>query len=112
MFQEQSHFFMQLQCLSIQSFFVPPLLRVIPPMSEQPTLQSFFSVVLHTQAQLTLLDNMKDNLLGVGDFLSDQAHPQHEAVEEVRRSFRTLRRTLKFLLAIQLGKPPAICKCT
>ena len=38
----------------------------------------------------------------VGDFLSDQAHPQHEAVEEVRRSFRTLRRTLKFLLAIQL----------
>ena len=85
-------------------------------MSEQPTLQSFFSVVLHTQAQLTLLDNMKDNLLGVGDFLSDQAHPQHEAVEEVRRSFRTsfrtLRRTLKFLLAIQLGKPPAICKCT
>ena len=71
-------------------------------MSEQPTLQSFFSVVLRTQAQLALLDNMEDNLLGVGDFLSDQAHPQHEAVEEVRRSFRTLRRTLKFLLAIQL----------
>ena len=71
-------------------------------MSEHPTLQSFFCTVLHTQAQLAVLDHLEDGLLGIGDYLQEQANPQHNAVEEIRRNFRQLRRSLKFLLAVQI----------
>ena len=83
-------------------FFRPSPAPHFPPMSEQPTLQSFFRTVLHTQAQLAVLDHVEDTLLGIGDYLQDQANPQHVAVEETCRNLRVLRRTLKFLLAVQI----------
>ena len=71
-------------------------------MSEHPTSQSFFSAALHTQAQLAVLDHIEDTLLGIGDYLSENAHPQHIAVEAARNNIRVVRRTLKFLMAVQL----------
>ena len=83
-------------------FFRPSPAPHFPPMFEQPTLQSFFRTVLHTQVQLAVLDHVEDTLLGIGDYLQDQANPQHVAVEETCRNLRVLRRTLKFLLAVQI----------
>ena len=71
-------------------------------MSKQPTPQSFFSAVLHTEAQSASLDTLEDTVLGIGGFLCEQAHPTHEAIETIRQSLRIIRRNLKFLLAIQL----------
>ena len=99
----QSHaFHFTTQCL--QSIRPSPALQSLP-MSEQPTLQSFFSAVLHTQSQLAVLDHLEDTLLGVGDHLAEHAHPQHSAVEAVRTHLRVVRRALKFLLAVQKVYP-------
>ena len=86
------------QCL--QDFRPNPALTL--PMSDQPTLQSFFSAVLHTQSQLAVLEHLEDTIIGIGDHLSEHAHPQHSAVEAVRTHLRVVRRALKFLLAVQL----------
>ena len=71
-------------------------------MSEQPSLQSFFATVLHTQAHLSQVEQLEDSLLGIQDFLSEWDHPADDAVNHIRRSLRTVRLNLKFLLATQL----------
>ena len=92
--------FIKFSCnsVSFQSFRPSPAL-LSHLMSEHPTLQSFFSAALHTQPQL---DHIEDTLLGIGDYLSENAHPQHVAVEAARNNLRVVRRTLKFLMAVQL----------
>ena len=54
---------------------------LIPPMTDrQPSLQSFFAAVLHTQARLPSLEALEDNLLGIGDFLLGHQHPATETI--------------------------------
>ena len=71
-------------------------------MSEQLTLQPFFSAMLHIESHLASLEQLEDTLLGIGDFLSEHDHPTSEAIEDIRRSLRIVRCNLWFLLAIQI----------
>ena len=95
--------FIQFSCNSVSfSKFSSQPRSAVPPNVRAPNFAVVFQCCTSHPGAAGCTGPYRRHTPGDGDSLSENAHPQHVAVEAARNNLRVVRRTLKFLMAVQL----------